>query len=211
MFSIFLFTGRGGTEKFENLSVEREAKPRQIHLCQKYFKEPHWRAKAKVNSFKKEKSVPVMALPACGTRCHVYNYHRHKNLFQLWHYLLVGLGVIILDTYFSKVPPEAIEKDKFYVQLVAKLLLSRTARPIIEKKLGSFCDNGHFHNFSRADDNVHLKNLPRCLVCKKTTHVFQQSNRLLTETQNEGDAMFEKAKVYLRWEPEILNRAFLLL
>ena len=92
----------------------------------------------------------------------------------------MGLGVIILDTYFSKVPPEAIEKDKFYVQLMAKLLLSRTARPIIGKKLGSFCDNFHFHNFPQADDNAHLKNLPRCLVCKKTTHVFQQSNRLLT-------------------------------
>ena len=45
----------------------------------------------------KNKLVPIVAVPECGERCHVY----------------------VLDTYLAKLPPEALEKDNFYVQPVA--------------------------------------------------------------------------------------------
>ena len=54
----------------------------------------------------------------------------------------------ILDIYLSKLSPEPIEKDNFYVQPVAKFVVSQscfTARPIGKNKLGSmvkeFCSN----------------------------------------------------------------------
>ena len=42
----------------------------------------------------KNKSVPIMAVPSAGTRCHAF----------------------ILDTYLGKFSPEALEQDNFYVQ-----------------------------------------------------------------------------------------------
>ena len=45
----------------------------------------------------KNKLVPIVAVPECGERCHVY----------------------VVDTYFAKLPPEALDKDNFYVQPVA--------------------------------------------------------------------------------------------
>ena len=51
----------------------------------------------------KNKSVPILAVPESGSRCHVY----------------------ILDTYLGKLSPEALEKDNFYVQPVASFDVSK--------------------------------------------------------------------------------------
>lgn len=62
-------------------------------------------------------SVPIMAVPGAGTRCHVF----------------------ILDTYLSKLSPEALEKDNFYVQPVPSFDVSKawfTARPVGKNSLG---------------------------------------------------------------------------
>ena len=45
----------------------------------------------------KNKVVPIVAVPESGDRCHV----------------------LVLDAYLSKLPPEAFEKDNFYVQPVS--------------------------------------------------------------------------------------------
>ena len=75
----------------------------------------------------KNKSVPIMAVPESGTRCHVF----------------------ILDTYLGKLSPEAIEKDNFYVQPVSTFDVSKpwfTARPIGKNSLArmvkEICSNG---------------------------------------------------------------------
>ena len=49
------------------------------------------------------KTDPIIAVPESGNRCHVF----------------------ILDTYLGKLSPEAIERDNFYVQPIAKCDLSK--------------------------------------------------------------------------------------
>ena len=51
----------------------------------------------------KNKSVPILAVPESGSRCHVY----------------------ILDTYLGKLSPEALEKENFYVHPVASFDVSK--------------------------------------------------------------------------------------
>ena len=63
------------------------------------------------------KTVPIIAVPESGNRCHVF----------------------ILDTYLGKLSPEAIESDNFYVQPIAKCDLSKswfTAKPVGKNTLG---------------------------------------------------------------------------
>ena len=66
----------------------------------------------------KNKSVPIVAVPELGRRCHVF----------------------ILDTYLQKLPPEALQRDNFYVHSVPVFNTSKpwyTAKPIGKNTLAS--------------------------------------------------------------------------
>ena len=56
----------------------------------------------------KNKSVPTVAVPECGERCHVY----------------------VLNTYLAKLCPEALEKDNFMFSLLQILRRMNTSRAI---------------------------------------------------------------------------------
>ena len=70
------------------------------------------------------KTVPIIAVPESQSRCHVY----------------------LLDKYFQKLPPKAIEKDNFYVQPATSGKQWFTARPIgrnmLSKMVKEICQEG---------------------------------------------------------------------
>ena len=73
------------------------------------------------------KSVVVTAVPECPERCHV----------------------MVLDMYFSKLPPEAFEKDNFYVQPVTSVDPAKlwfTTKPVgrntLSRMVKDICNKG---------------------------------------------------------------------
>ena len=132
----------------------------------------------------KNKSVPIVAVPELGRRCHVF----------------------ILDTYLQKLPPEAMQRDNFYVHPVPVFNSSKpwyTAKPIGKNTLASMvkeiCAHGniagrktnHSLRATGVSDLFHA-GVPHKIIQERSGHLSMDGLRQYERTTTEQEESVSK-------------------
>ena len=209
--AVFYYNGKNfcirGGEKHRNLKVSQMQ--RQYNPDRYVYHE--YVSKNRLGTFKKHhissKVVPIHCQCARGTRCHVH----------------------LLDFYLSKLPPEALAKDLFYVRPLEVLPANVNApwystTPVgsctLSKKVKDMCQKagvqGHKTNHSlRATgaSSMYEAEVPETLIQERTGHRSLQALRVYersTEKQHQAVSAVLSSTSHASFHTE-MSRTFIVL